>query len=233
MNRAIVIFVGYFLLITLNVATSASASECGPESYFSPTDDETPLPKPHPDFLKMRRSANAGDAVAQRNLAVCYESGYLVTKCPEKALYWYKKAATNGDNIAQSWMARHDQFESQIQQPEHIQSEHAPTGNVAKVVAAGKEKTIARHASKDASRLASETSLERYEAAERDYKICTATAQPKSGCNKPLGDPASGCWQTYYETNDNPKSTESSKRSAQEHYEECLDKRQAEQLHAK
>jgi hypothetical protein len=232
MNKAIVIFVGYFLLITTGFATSASASECGPESYFSPSDDETPLPKPHPDFLKMRQSANAGDAVAQRNLAVCYESGYLVTQCPGKALYWYKKAATNGDNIAQSWMARRDQFERQIPQPEYSRSEPAPTGNAANVAAAEKGKAIAKQASKYAPKSASETSLAGYEAAERNYKICNANPL-NSGCMALLGDPASGCWKTYYESNKYPKGTESNRSYADKVYSECLAQKNADQLYGK
>lgn len=114
MKKAIIIFVGYFFLVTNNFVTSASASECSPESYFAPSDSDNkkPLSRPHPDFLKMQRLANLGNAVEQRNLAVSYETGYLVTQCPEKALYWYQKAAENRDELAQRWIWRRNQLTS-------------------------------------------------------------------------------------------------------------------------
>ncbi len=49
----------------------------------------------------MVRAAYAGNAQASRSLAAAYEAGYLVSRCREKAHYWYMKAAGAGDSVAQ------------------------------------------------------------------------------------------------------------------------------------
>jgi len=91
----------------------ARADDCGADRYFHPADvnGEQALAQPDQEFTRMRRLANKGNAVEQRNLAVAYESGYLVSRCTDKAEYWYGKAARNGDEIAQQWVERADHFE--------------------------------------------------------------------------------------------------------------------------
>ena len=76
-------------------------AECDAQ-YFAPEDNDNtrPLRRPHGEFLAMLRAANAGNAQATRSLAAAYESGYLVSRCAEKAQYWYTKAAGAGDTIA-------------------------------------------------------------------------------------------------------------------------------------
>ena len=92
----------------------AQAQSCGPERYFDPkdTDNATALAKPHREFRNTHAAATRGIAAEERNLAVFYESGYLVTACPEKAAYWYAKAAGHGDELAKAWMARHASLEN-------------------------------------------------------------------------------------------------------------------------
>lgn len=101
-------------LATLSVlATVCRAESCDPEQYFSPTDasNAAPLKSPHIDFRRTQALASKGVAAEERNLAVYYESGYLVTRCRDKAIYWYRKAATHGDDVAKAWMEQHMSFE--------------------------------------------------------------------------------------------------------------------------
>ena len=52
-------------------------------------------------FERIKKAAEQGDAVSQRNLGYCYEKGLLgVEKDPEKALEWYTKAGDQGDVFA-------------------------------------------------------------------------------------------------------------------------------------
>ena len=52
------------------------------------------------------RQAKAGVAVDQRNLAISYDTGYLVSRCRSQAAYWYAKAAASGDEVAKQWLAK-------------------------------------------------------------------------------------------------------------------------------
>ena len=81
---------------------------CELEQYYAPDDEALtkPLAKPHPALIKMRRLAIRGDATQQYNLARVYELGTMVSGCLEKAEYWYRKAAFNGNQNAQDWVAR-------------------------------------------------------------------------------------------------------------------------------
>src|SRR5690242_19114018 len=99
-----------------NAATSCE------DAYFSADDfnHERPLRHPSPEFMKSYMLAKAGNAVEQRNVAVSYEEGYLVTACPEKAHYWYQMAARNGDQIAKDWIARYDMFKAMFDGPEFV-----------------------------------------------------------------------------------------------------------------
>lgn len=92
------------------------------EVYFAPDDHnhEYPLQMPHPEFMKSYKRAKAGNVMEQRNVAVSYDAGYLVNVCPEKAHYWYQKAAQNKDQIAQDWLARHNKFKAIHDGPEFM-----------------------------------------------------------------------------------------------------------------
>ena len=80
--------------------------------YFSATDNlnAIPLSRPAKAFTDLLSAAQAGNAQAQRSLAVFYETGYLVAACSKKAAYWYEKAATAGDAGAQDWLSRNKRF---------------------------------------------------------------------------------------------------------------------------
>ena len=97
----------------------AASHDCQ-ESYYAPEDfnREHPLSKPHPELLRSMVGAKAGNAIEQRNVAVSYEVGYLVGSCPEMALYWYRKAAKNGDAISQGWIAHNKKFKEMLEGPE-------------------------------------------------------------------------------------------------------------------
>jgi len=43
-----------------------------------------------------------GDPVAQHNIGLSYEYGHLVSPCLEKAIFWYRKSAANGNAQAES-----------------------------------------------------------------------------------------------------------------------------------
>jgi clan AA aspartic protease (TIGR02281 family) len=89
------------LFVACAAFLSVAQAECDGH-YFAPDDGDNarPLRRPHAEFLTMLRAANAGNAQASRSLAAAYEAGYLVSRCREKAHYWYAKAAGAGDSIA-------------------------------------------------------------------------------------------------------------------------------------
>lgn len=91
-----------------SLSGSAQSNECGQEQYFHPDEAryQDALKRPHPEFIKMRKAARKGDPVEQRNLAVSYESGYLVGRCFSMATEWYGRAAKGGDELAQKWLER-------------------------------------------------------------------------------------------------------------------------------
>ena len=103
----------------LCASSIAAPADCE-EGYFSPEDfnHARPLLKPYPEFAESYKRAKAGDAVEQRNMAVSYDAGYLVNACPEKAHFWYQKAAANGDRIAQNWLARYNKLKAISDGPE-------------------------------------------------------------------------------------------------------------------
>ena len=116
----------FIMLLLMGAACMASlaiaaTSDCE-EIYFSPDDfnQERPLLKPHTEFMKSYQSAKAGNAVEQRNVAVSYDAGYLVQACPEKAHYWYQKAARNGDQIARDWLDRYNKLKAMHDEPEFM-----------------------------------------------------------------------------------------------------------------
>lgn len=57
-------------------------------------------------FAAFKGAAESGDAGAQCSVGVCYEEGKGVPTDLEKALFWYTKAALNGDSEAEAAVAR-------------------------------------------------------------------------------------------------------------------------------
>ncbi len=90
-----------------SLAAIARADDCSAERYFHPADvdGEQALAQPDREFTRMRRLANKGNAVEQRNLAVAYETGYLVSRCTDKAEYWCmaKRRATATRSRSSGW----------------------------------------------------------------------------------------------------------------------------------
>ncbi|GAB1392606.1 hypothetical protein MASR1M60_07690 [Rhodocyclaceae bacterium] len=109
------------LAFVVAVATTnmAWADECD-GAYYAADDhyQDKPLKRPPKDFMSSYKGALAGSPIEQRNIAVSYESGYLVSKCDEKALYWYEKAAKGGDEKAQNWIDRRKVFDAMRNGPE-------------------------------------------------------------------------------------------------------------------
>lgn len=99
-------------LVFAAILGSPAIADCGPEQYFHPDDQDNarPLQKAAPAFSKTLRQARRGFAVEERNLAVYYESGYMVTRCPSKADYWYERAARHGDEVAKASQTRSATF---------------------------------------------------------------------------------------------------------------------------
>jgi hypothetical protein len=113
--------------------------------FFSPDDfnHEHPMQKPHPDFLKSYKLALAGNVIEQRNVAVSYDAGYLVSACPVKAHFWYQKAADNQDQIAQNWIAHYNQFKAILDGPEFAVVNHVDPPQTLASIPASAKKTIA------------------------------------------------------------------------------------------
>jgi aspartyl protease family protein len=114
------------LIFLLGLSPQAFAGECAGK-FFSKADygNQFPLKHPTKDFARALEKANEGIAVEQRNLAISYDTGYLVSRCPTKALYWYKKAAESGDDTAKKWLSRHASFATLHAGPECI-GRHCP-----------------------------------------------------------------------------------------------------------
>lgn len=122
-------------LLTLALIPAASAAErptltangggqCAPERYYAPDDDAgtQPLARPHAVLAATLKAARGGDAREQRNLAVSYASGYLTSPCPERAAYWYGRAADGGDDRAKAWIARQVPFARLAAGPECVEA---------------------------------------------------------------------------------------------------------------
>ena len=56
-------------------------------------------------YAKWRELAEQGDANAQFNLGLMYHSGLQVRFDEQKAVYWYRRAAEGGNQLAQEYMA--------------------------------------------------------------------------------------------------------------------------------
>lgn len=98
--------------LALCAVNSAYGADCA-NKYFAPGDNfnETPLSSPAKAFAALLAAAKGGNVAAQRSLAVSYETGYLVSACSSKSLYWYDKAAAAGDEIARNRINRHKKFD--------------------------------------------------------------------------------------------------------------------------
>ena len=57
--------------------------------------------QPEPYSPELVKKAEAGDAVAQNDLGVCFADGAGVAQDKKEAVRWYRKAAVNGNAIAQ------------------------------------------------------------------------------------------------------------------------------------
>ena len=53
------------------------------------------------DIKTLTTKAEQGDAIAQYNLGVIYSNGKVVEQSDEKAVYWWQKAADQGNTKAQ------------------------------------------------------------------------------------------------------------------------------------
>lgn len=106
-------------LIGLMCSAQVRGDDCDGK-FFAESDnnDENPLTRPTKAFTALYKAARSGDATAQRSLAVAYETGYLVSRCEEKALHWYDKAASAGDDVARKWMSQHKTFAAMRSGPE-------------------------------------------------------------------------------------------------------------------
>ena len=82
-------------------APGAPTGSCGPVRYYAPEDNfnSSPLKAPHPLLGALLKGAENGVAVEQRNLAISFQTGYLVRPCPVTAAYWYEKAGAGGDPV--------------------------------------------------------------------------------------------------------------------------------------
>ena len=82
-----------FLTLTASAQTAEELNAKGEEYYFAG------------DYTKaveyFQKSAEQGNAVAQCNLAQCYENGSGVTKNYAEAVKWYRKSAEQGYAAAQ------------------------------------------------------------------------------------------------------------------------------------
>ncbi len=94
------------LLLLFIFAASTAYADCEPERVTNP------------EFAKSLRKAIKGDVIEQRNVAVSYDSGYLVGPCFVNAYFWYKQAAKGGDDIAAEWISRNDALIALLKGPE-------------------------------------------------------------------------------------------------------------------
>jgi len=115
------------VLLAFSLAGAHAACE---DRFYAPEDYENlvPLRRPQAEFATALRGANNGDALAARNLAVSYETGYLVSRCEQKAAYWYGRAARGGDRLAKRWVDTHEERLRRAAGPECIGAYCSPDG---------------------------------------------------------------------------------------------------------
>ena len=91
------------------IALPCLARDCDGAYYrVDASGNELRVARPNPAFSRLLTAARAGEAQAQRSLAVSYETGYQVSRCPATALYWYRQAAQSGDAVARDWLRQND-----------------------------------------------------------------------------------------------------------------------------
>ena len=104
MRASLLVRLVCYAIVALSItpANAAQPVTCAPDKYFQPFDSsETPYSEPSEEFSAYLKKAHRGDPVAQYNLGLSYDHGYLVTRCLEKAKFWYRKAAIGGNTDAQ------------------------------------------------------------------------------------------------------------------------------------
>ena len=96
-------------MVFLSSSSIAATADCE-KTFYSPDDynREHPLKEPHPQLVESLKQAMSGNADELKNMAVSYDIGHLVSPCPEKALFWYQKAAAKGDADAIKWVSRYE-----------------------------------------------------------------------------------------------------------------------------
>lgn len=111
--RPTAILIGLAALAAVLLSAPAAAKDCDGR-YFAPADQDNqrPMRKPSAEFAATLEKANGGDAQAQRNLGVMYESAYLVSRCMADAMHWYRLAAEGGDGVAKKWVERKAGFDA-------------------------------------------------------------------------------------------------------------------------
>ena len=99
----------FWLGVSLLCTPFAVLAECE-NRYFSIDSQgiEHPIRHPSPALAQTMAQAKAGDATAQRNLAISYETGYLVSPCRSQSIRWYHAAADSGDEAAKQWLRRNE-----------------------------------------------------------------------------------------------------------------------------
>ncbi len=108
------------LAIAVGLCTNvAVGAECdGKYLAIDQHGGEHAVARPLAPLAETLRQARAGVPLEQRRLAVNYEAGYLVSRCYEKAVYWYGKAAAAGDDGAKQWLSRNKASVAQQAGPE-------------------------------------------------------------------------------------------------------------------
>lgn len=105
--RKSILYAPCLLLLGFFAATPAFAEDCDGRFFrIDSNGNDYPTRQPESSLATILKKANDGAAEAQRTLAIHYESGYLLSRCREKSIYWYGKAAAAGDDIAQQWLLR-------------------------------------------------------------------------------------------------------------------------------
>lgn len=99
---------GQLLAIAVGLCSNlAAGAECdGKYLAIDQHGKEYTVARPLAPLAETLRQAKAGVPLEQRRLAVNYEAGYLVSRCYEKAVYWYAKAAASGDDGAKQWLSK-------------------------------------------------------------------------------------------------------------------------------
>lgn len=104
------ILLAFALCIGANVISAGVRADDCDGRYFSVDrhGQNAEVTFPVKQWIETLKKAKAGIAAERRNLATSYESGYLVSACHDKAVYWYQKAAESGDEYSRNWLKKND-----------------------------------------------------------------------------------------------------------------------------